>query len=141
VKSVAVYVVVDSVGKLCSLTVQLNVLWAAETNSKSWTGKTHIKTFLPLLTFIFYGDVGFLMTLANIRLPFVYNYIKLCCDVLCIVCFVSLCVLFVRKCVLYCCHGVTTQLQLTNILISSFLFILIFSIRTLSGRYNLTFQR
>jgi len=29
--------------------------------------------------------------------------------------FVSFYVLFVSKCVLYCCHGVATQLQLTNI--------------------------
>ena len=57
-KSVAVYVVGDSVGKLCSLTVQLDLLWAAETSSKSWTGQTHIKTFLQVLSSKFFGDVG-----------------------------------------------------------------------------------
>jgi hypothetical protein len=37
------------------------------------------------------------------------------CVVLCIIFFVLFCVLFVCKCVLYCCHRVSTQLQLRNI--------------------------
>jgi hypothetical protein len=36
--------------------------------------------------------------------------------------FVSFCVLFVCKCVLYCCYRVSTQLQLTNISVTGFIY-------------------
>ena len=52
-----------------------------------------------------------------------YIFLLLCLYILivmnvpfCVFCFIVLfCVLFVCKCVLYCCHGVSTKLQLTNI--------------------------
>ena len=42
---------------------------------------------------------------------FIVMYVPLCVFYF----FVLFCVLFVCKCVLYCCHRVSTQLQLTNI--------------------------
>jgi hypothetical protein len=83
-------------------------------------------TFFNLITFFRIGSIlyhciygcMFCVLLFNL-VNYVFLLLCLCilfhCVVLCIVCFVSFYELFVCKFVLYCCHRVTTQLQLTNI--------------------------
>jgi hypothetical protein len=79
-------------------------------------------------SFIFFGSISchciygcmFYMLLFNC-VTYAFLLLCLCIPIImyvpfCVFCFiVLLCVLFVCKCVLYCCHWVSTQLQLTNI--------------------------
>jgi hypothetical protein len=53
------------------------------------------------------------LSIYIVMFMYYYCYVWLC---LCVFCFIVLfSVLFACKCVLYYCHGVTTQMQLTNI--------------------------
>jgi hypothetical protein len=74
---------------------------------------------VPILYHCIYGGV-FCVFLFNF-VSYVFLLLCLCIPIViyvpyCVFCFIVLFyVLFVCKCVLYCCHRVSTQLQLTNI--------------------------
>ena len=72
------------------------------------------------------GSILYHCTYAHMFCMLLFNFVNYVFLLLCILfvmhvpfwvfCFIVLfCLLFVCKCVLYCCHRVTTQLQLTNI--------------------------
>jgi hypothetical protein len=64
-----------------------------------------------MLLFNFVNYVFFLLCIPIMFMYFIVMYVLFC-----VFCFIVLfCALFVCKCVLYCCHRVSTQLQLTNI--------------------------
>ena len=78
-----------------------------------WFHFYHI-IYCHMFCMLLFNFVNYVLLLLCILIVFRYSYFYVCSVLGTFFFIVLFCVLFVWKYVLYCCHRVSTQLQLTN---------------------------